>query len=83
MLKMCSSEVTIDAKGRILIPEGILEKAKLRRGGEARLEIVDGKLVITRLILPQEFIQEMEGCITEGKPKLEPLSLKKTWKTNE
>jgi bifunctional DNA-binding transcriptional regulator/antitoxin component of YhaV-PrlF toxin-antitoxin module len=28
---MCSSEVMINAKGRILIPKDILEKAKLKR----------------------------------------------------
>jgi len=42
-----------------------------------------GRIVIIPPILPQEFIQEMEGCITEGTPSIELLKLKEIWKTME
>jgi len=30
-------------------------------------------------ISPEEFIREMEGCIREGEPSVDPLELKKIW----
>ncbi|MEM1557266.1 MAG: hypothetical protein QXT26_00550 [Thermoproteota archaeon] len=32
-------------------------------------------------ISPEEFIEEMEGCIREGTPKISPLKLKEIWET--
>jgi len=77
--KMTTEEVTVDEKGRILIPKEIREKIGLRTGGKARLKVEKERIVIMPPISPEDFIKEMEGCIKEGTPAIEPLELKKMW----
>jgi AbrB family looped-hinge helix DNA binding protein len=77
--KMTTEEVTVDEKGRILIPKEIREKIGLRTGGKARLKVEKERIVIMPPISPEDFIREMEGCIKEGTPAIEPLDLKKMW----
>ena len=72
-------EVTVDDRGRILIPKEIRERIGLQPGSGARLEVEDNRLIITPPLSPERFIQEMEGCISEGEPSLEPLKLKEIW----
>lgn len=72
-------EVTIDEKGRILIPKETREKIGLKPRGKARLKVEKEKLVIMPPTSPEEFIKEMEGCIKEGAPSINPLELKKMW----
>jgi len=76
---MTEQEVFIDDKGRILIPKKAREKIGLLTGGKARLKIEKEKLIIMPPISPEDFIQEMEGCIKEGTPTINPLDLKKIW----
>jgi len=77
--KMSTEEVLVDNKGRILIPKNIREKIGLETGTKAQLKIENHKLFIQPPTQPEEFIQEMEGCIKEGTPALDPLDLKKIW----
>jgi AbrB family looped-hinge helix DNA binding protein len=77
--KMTTEEVTVDEKGRILIPKETREKIGLRTGGKARLKVEKERIVIMPPISPEDFIKEMEGCIKEGTPTIEPLELKKMW----
>ena len=77
--KMSSEEVTVDDKGRVLIPKGVRDKVGLRVGGKARLKIEKQNIIIMPPISPEEFIKEMEGCIREGTPTIDPLKLKKMW----
>ena len=77
--KMTTKEVTVDDKGRILIPKETREKIGLRTGGKARLKVEKERIVIMPPISPEDFIREMEGCIKEGTPAIEPLDLKKMW----
>lgn len=76
---MTTEEVTVDEKGRILIPRAAREKIGLKTGGKARLNVEKGKITIMAPISPEEFIEEMEGCIKEGAPSINPLELKKMW----
>ncbi len=76
---MATEEVVVDAKGRILIPKETRDKIGLKVGGKARLKVEAEKIVIMPPISPEEFMKEMEGCITEGKPTIDPLDLKKMW----
>ncbi|NLF87260.1 AbrB/MazE/SpoVT family DNA-binding domain-containing protein [Candidatus Bathyarchaeota archaeon] len=69
----------IDEKGRVLIPKEAREKIGLQPGGKARLKIEKEKLIITPPVSPEEFIQELEGCIKEGTPAIDPMDLKKIW----
>ena len=77
--KMSTEEVTVDNKGRVLIPKEIRDKIGLRVGGKARLKIEKENIIIMPPISPEEFIKEMEGCIREGTPTIDPLKLKKMW----
>jgi len=72
-------EVVVDNKGRILIPKEVREKIGLETGGRARLKIEDKEITIIAPVSPEEFIGEMEGCIKEGSPTVDPLELKKIW----
>lgn len=72
-------EVTVDDRGRILIPKEIRDHLGLQPGSGARMEIEEGRLIITPPISPEEFIRRMEGCITEGEPVSDPLKLKEMW----
>jgi AbrB family looped-hinge helix DNA binding protein len=78
---MTVEEVIVDEKGRVLIPKKARDKIGLQPGAKARLKIEDDKLTIMPPISPEEFMQEMEGCIKEGKPIINPLELKKMWET--
>ncbi|MGB9896037.1 MAG: AbrB/MazE/SpoVT family DNA-binding domain-containing protein [Thermoproteota archaeon] len=78
-----TTEVTVDHKGRILIPKEIREKIGLKAGRRVKIKVDKEKVVVIPLISPEEFIEEMEGCIKEGTPTLDPLKLKKMWETTE
>ncbi len=76
-----SEEIAIDEKGRILIPKETRDKIGLKTGGKARLKVENQKLVIMPPVSPEEFIKELEGCIEEGTPSLDPLELKRIWES--
>lgn len=76
---MSIKEVIVDDKGRILIPKEARDKVGLQAGGKARLKIEKEKIIIMPPISPEAFINEMEGCIKEGTPTLNPLEIKKIW----
>ena len=79
MVGIMSMEVVVDDKGRVLIPKEIRDKVGLQAGGRARLKVEEENIVIMPPVSPEEFIKEMEGCIKEGTPTADPLSLKKMW----
>ncbi|MGO8805436.1 MAG: AbrB/MazE/SpoVT family DNA-binding domain-containing protein [Candidatus Bathyarchaeia archaeon] len=80
---MSIEDVTIDRKGRIQIPKAVRDKVGLQVGGKARLKIERENIVIMPPISPEQFIQEMEGCIKEGTPTMDSLKLKKMWELTE
>lgn len=79
-----TEEVIVDDKGRILIPKEARDKIGLQTGSKARIKVEKEKIIIMPPVQPEEFIKEMEGCIKEGAPTMNPLELKKMWepKTN-
>ena len=81
--KMSTQEVNVDHKGRVQIPKAIRDKVGLHTGGKARLKIEKENIIIMPPISPEEFIKEMEGCIKEGTPIIDPLKLKKMWEPTE
>ena len=72
-------EITVDDRGRVLIPKEIRDQLGLQPGSPARLEVEEGRLIITPPLSPEEFIRRMEGCIKEGEPIIDPLKLKEMW----
>ena len=43
------------------------------------MKIEKANIVIMPRVSAGEFIKEMEGCIKEGTPVMDPLKLKKMW----
>ena len=80
---MIVEEVSVDCKGRIQIPKAVRDKVGLHSGGKARLKIEKENIVIMPPISAEEFIKEMEGCITKGSLNMDPLKLKKIWEPGE
>jgi len=78
-----TEEVTVDTKGRILIPKEFREKVGLQVGARAQLKIDKKNIVIMPPVSAEEFIKEMEGCIKEGHPTIDPLTLKNMWTPQE
>jgi AbrB family looped-hinge helix DNA binding protein len=76
---MGTEEVTVDDKGRVLIPKEVRDRVGLRAGSKARLKIEKENIVIMPPVSPEEFIREMEGCIKKGTPTMDPLDLKNIW----
>ena len=80
---MGTKEVSVDDKGRVLIPKEVRDRVGLKAGGRARLKVENERIIIMPPTSPEEFIEEMEGCIREGTPTINPLKLKKIWETTE
>jgi len=80
---MSVEEVNVDDKGRVLIPKDVRDRVGLKAGGRARLKVENERIIIMPPISPEEFIEEMEGCIREGTPTVDPLKLKEIWETTE
>lgn len=80
---MRTEEVSVDDKGRVLIPKEVRDRVGLKAGGRARLKVENERIIIMPPTSPEKFIEEMEGCIREGTPTIDPLKLKKIWETTE
>jgi AbrB family looped-hinge helix DNA binding protein len=76
-------EILVDDKGRVLIPKAMRDKVGLKLGSKARVKVEKESIVIIPPISPEEFIQEMEGCIKTGTPAIDPLKLKEIWAQKE
>ncbi len=78
------SEVVLDSKGRVLIPEKIRKKAGISAGSKVRVTVSDNTVMITKSVTPEEFIRDTEGIIKSGSPVkvANPLKLKEIWTKN-
>jgi len=76
-----AEEVVVDKKGRIVIPRHLRKELGFGEGVKVRLTLEEDRIVLTRSVTPEEFIQKMEGCIKKNSsiPKIDPLELKKIW----
>ena len=72
----------LDERGRVTIPKEIRDKAGLKSGDKLWLTADKDKVTIEKVINLEKFIKELRGCITvEG--DIDPLELKKIWRTTE
>ncbi|MHB8372286.1 MAG: AbrB/MazE/SpoVT family DNA-binding domain-containing protein [Thermoplasmataceae archaeon] len=75
-------EATIDNKGRILLSKKIRKSLGLSAGMKVKLNVESDRIIIEKVISPDEFITRMKGFIKKGSniPASEPLFLKQIWK---
>jgi hypothetical protein len=65
------------------LEERVKQTELLQTNRKVRLKIEKENIVIMPRISAGEFIKEMEGCIKEGAPDMDPLKLKKMWEPTE
>lgn len=75
------SNITVDDKGRIIIPEDLRKKLGIRKGTKVKVSLKRKQVIITSIIDPKKFIEKTEGCIKEGTKvePMDPLKLKEIW----
>ena len=75
------SNTIVDDKGRIIIPEDLRKKLRIRKGSKVKINVKYNEVVITSVVDSKKFIEKMEGFIKEGSKieKMDPLKLKEIW----
>lgn len=74
VLKMV--EVTVEERGRILIPKDIREKIGLRGGEKLEIRVKNGEIVLNPR-KPVKDIEKLRGCVEDS--EIDPLEAKKMW----
>jgi AbrB family looped-hinge helix DNA binding protein len=71
----------VDEKGRIILPKRLRSGLGLMEGSQVSVELEDERLIVSKIMDPDEFIQDMEGFIKDDStlPLVDPLSLKRIW----
>lgn len=65
MAQTTDDERSIDEKGRVTIPKEVREALGLEPGADVRVGVEGDRIVIRPRVSREEFIEVMEGCITE------------------
>jgi len=71
----------VDEKGRIILPKRLRSGLGLIEGSQVSVELEDERLIVSKVMDPDEFIRDMEGFIRDDSklPLVDPLSLKRIW----
>jgi len=69
----------VDEKGRIVVPKPIRKELRITEGSRVSVRVENEKLVVSRVVEPKEFINEMEGFVRKDSPLplIDPISLKR------
>jgi AbrB family looped-hinge helix DNA binding protein len=75
------SRSVVDEKGRIILPKRLRSGLGLLEGSQVSVELEDERLIVSKIMDPDEFIRDMEGFIKDDStlPLADPLSLKRIW----
>jgi len=75
------SRSVVDQKGRIILPKRLRSGLGLMEGSQVSVELEDERLIVSKIMDPDEFIRDMEGFIKDDStlPLVDPLSLKRIW----
>jgi len=75
------SKVTLDSKGRVLIPDEIRKRAGLATGSKWRVSATTNAIVIRKRVEPEDFIRQTRGALKKDSKakKVDPLKLKEIW----
>ncbi|MFB6100786.1 MAG: AbrB/MazE/SpoVT family DNA-binding domain-containing protein [Candidatus Nanohalobium sp.] len=70
-------EVTVEERGRVVIPKELRDKFGLRGGEKLDVEERDGEIVL-KPSSSSESLKELKGCVEES--EVDPLSVKGIWR---
>lgn len=78
---MPPSRSVVDEKGRIILPKRLRSGLGLMEGSQVSVELEDERLIVSKIMDPDEFIRDMEGFIKDDSTLalVDPLSLKRIW----
>lgn len=74
---LCGNMVTVDSKGRIVLPQAVRERLGITPGTEVDIREEDGKAVVEPEDDPEEILDRMEQLVNEAATESEattPLS---------
>lgn len=76
-------ETIVDGRGRVVLPAEVRRSLGLEPGRKVVVEKRGGEAVLRPAVSREEFIRELEGCITRRNKveHLDPLKVKEIWKT--
>lgn len=81
------SKITVDEKGRIIIPKEERKALGLEPGMTLKLERRGKELIIRKIIPLKKFMKELRGCIKEkekdDQKEIKPLELKNLWENKK
>lgn len=75
------SDIIVDDKGRITIPENMRKKMQIRKGSKVKVSLKQDHTLAISAVDPKQFIEKMEGFIKKGSKvqRTDPLKLKEIW----
>jgi len=78
---MTLTKSKVDEKGRIIVPKSLRTELGLVQGAEVEVRLEKARLVVSKVVDPLDFIQDMEGFVRDDSalPLVDPLSLKRIW----
>ena len=81
MGKILNARSIVDEKGRIILPKPLRSELGIVEGSQVTVQVEKERLVVSKVVEPDDFIRDMEGFIKEGSklPLVDPLSLKLIW----
>ncbi len=69
--------VSLEERGRLLIPKEFREDLKMKPGQKLVIEKHDDSIVVHKASDLKKFSEELKGCIKTS--KIKPLEIKKIW----
>ena len=79
--KISLTRSAVDEKGRIILPKRLRLGLGLTEGSQVSVQLQKERLIISKVVNPDDFIRDMEGFVKQDSPLplLDPLSLKRIW----
>jgi len=79
--KTSLARLIVDEKGRIILPKKLRLGLGLTEGSQVSVQLQKERLIISKVVNPDDFIRDMEGFVKQDSPipLVDPLSLKRIW----
>ncbi len=77
-------ENKLDSKGRLVIPEEVRRRVRVRPGSKLKIRTKNESIILTKSLRPIDFIKALEGVLKKGSAveSFDPLRLKEIWLAN-